>query len=273
MLDAASYEFVRTLVRSRAGMVLDADKDYLIEARLEPLAREEKFSGLDALVRKLRLGADERLIQRVVDAMMVHETSFFRDTHPFDMLREQVLPDLIKRRRDGQRLDIWCAASSSGQEPYSVAMTLVQHFPELADWTVRIHASDISQRMLERIKEGVYAKLEVDRGLSPEALRRFFSPRGSEWVVKEELRRWIHPFRINLIEPWPFLPRMDIVFMRNVLIYFDVSEKRSILTRLQQIVQPDGYLFLGSAETTLQISEIFEPLPSGRGLCYQQRAG
>ncbi len=252
-------------------MVLDADKDYLIEARLEPLAREERFGGLSGLILRLKAGADERLVRRVIDAMMVHETSFFRDGHPFEVLREQVVPALMKARRDSAQLDIWCAACSSGQEPYSVAMTLDAHFPELSSWTVRIHVSDISQRMLDRTQEGAYSKLEADRGLTEQHLRRFFTPRENNWVIKDKLRSQLHPFRINLIEPWPYLPRMDIIFMRNVLIYFDVHEKRKILQRLRQVIQPDGFLFLGAAETTLQITDDFEAVPTGRGLCYRHR--
>jgi len=271
VLDGASYEFLRNLVRSRSGMVLDRNKDYLIEARLEPVARAERCSGLAALVRRLRQGTDEGLTQRVVDAMMVHETSFFRDGHPFEILRNQVLPDLCKRRKEQARLDIWCAASSSGQEPYSVAMTLAMYLPEVASWDVRIHASDISQRMLDRTQEGVYGDLEVGRGLPDQLRKRFFSRQGSDWVIQEELRSWVRPLRINLIDPWPYLPLMDIVFMRNVLIYFDQEDKRSILGRVQNLIQPHGYLFLGAAEATLQISELFEPLPEGRGLCYRHR--
>ncbi len=200
--------------------------------------------------------------------MMVHETSFFRDGHPFDTLRDAVIPPLIRARHAGRSLSIWCGAGASGQEAYSIGMMLLHDFPELAAWDVQIHVSDISQRMLEITREGRYGSLEVTRGLPDGMLERFFMPDGDGWRVRDVLRRMIRVFPVNLVGPWPALPPMDVVLLRNVLIYFDVVQKRSILERVAAVMRPDGVLFLGATETTLQITERWEPIRAGKSLYY-----
>ena len=267
--DASGYDFVRKLVHARCGMVLEESKNYLIDARLEPVVREEGFSSLAELVRQLSMQTTGRLAARAVEAMMVHETSFFRDGHPFETLRDAVIPELIRARQASRSLAIWCAAGASGQEAYSIGMTLLHGFPELLGWDVQIHVSDISQRMLETTREGRYGSLEVSRGLPDGMLQKFFRPEGSEWRVRDELRRMIRAFPVNLIGPWPALPPMDVVLLRNVLIYFDMAQKRSILERVAGVLRSDGALFLGATETTLQIAERWDAIRSGKTLYYR----
>jgi two-component system, chemotaxis family, protein-glutamate methylesterase/glutaminase len=268
-LDASGYEELRKLLLGRCGMVLDASKNYLIDMRLDPLVRREGLAGLPDLVQKLRADPHGSLAERVVEAMMVHETSFFRDLHPFETLREVVIPALMRARAATKRLAIWCAAGASGQEPYSVAMTLLHYFPELAQWDVQIHASDLSLPMLEVTRAGRYARIEVNRGVPRALLQEFFRPEGDDWIVRDDLRKLVRTFPINLIEAWPALPRMDVIFLRNVLIYFEVAQKRSVLERVASVLRPDGALFLGATETMLQIADGFESIRRGKSVYYR----
>jgi chemotaxis protein methyltransferase CheR len=268
-LSPGDFQFVSQLVRQRSAIVLEPEKSYLLEARLSPLARTEGHASLEAMIAFLRAQPNNGLHRRVVEAMTTNETSFYRDLHPFDALRTHVLPDVLKRRAAQRELTIWCAASSSGQEPYTIAMTLREHFPELASWTVRILGTDISSEMVRRSKEGKYGQLEVNRGLPAALLLKHFEKRGMEWQVKPELQRWCEFRELNLIEPWGPLPRMDIVFLRNVLIYFDVQTKRTILDNVQKVLHPWGYLFLGGAETVINLGDGFERVPVERSGCYR----
>jgi chemotaxis protein methyltransferase CheR len=204
----------------------------------------------------------------VVDAMTTNETSWFRDAHPFNALRDELLPDLIERRRVARTISIWCAASSSGQEPYSIAM-LIRHFPELESWNVRILATDISPSMLKRTQEGLYSQLEVNRGLPAPLLVQHFNRVGMHWEVSDDLRRMVQTEFVNLAAPWPVLPPFDLIFMRNVLIYFDVPTKQTILGRVRRQLRPDGLLLLGGAETTMNLDANFERVQIGRSNWYR----
>jgi len=251
--------FVAELVYEEAAIVLSPEKAYLIEARLDSLARKLGFDTTSALVEKVRAGGltGKDLAGKVVDAMTTNETSFFRDIHPFTALRKQVLPEIIARREADRKLNIWCAACSSGQEPYTIAMLLAAHFPELESWQLGFLASDISEEMLERCRSGRFSKLEVNRGLPASMLVKYFEQDGADWVVKKSLRDRIDFRRINLIGNWPLMPKMDIVFIRNVLIYFDAETKASILKKIRGAMDPHGYLFLGGTETTFNIDTSF----------------
>lgn len=272
-LSPGDFQFVSQLVRQRSAIVLEPEKAYLLEARLSPLAKAEGHPSLAAMIAFLRSQPNNGLHRRVVEAMTTNETSFYRDLHPFDALRTTVIPEVLKHRAHQRELTIWCAASSSGQEPYTVAMTLREHFPELASWTVRILGTDISREMVRRSKEGKYGQLEVNRGLPAQLLAKHFEKRGMEWQVKPELQRWCEFRELNLIEPWGPLPRMDVIFLRNVLIYFDVETKRSILQNVQKVLHPWGFLFLGGAETVINLGDGFERVPVDRSGCYRLRAG
>jgi chemotaxis protein methyltransferase CheR len=268
-LSPGDFQYVSQLVRQRSAIVLEPEKAYLLEARLSPLAKAEGHASLEAMIAYLRSQPNNGLHRRVVEAMTTNETSFYRDLHPFDALRTHVIPDVLKRRAGQRELTIWCAASSSGQEPYTIAMTLREHFPELSTWTVRILGTDISSEMVRRSKEGKYGQLEVNRGLPAALLLKHFEKRGMDWQVKPELQRWCEFRELNLIEPWGPLPRMDIVFLRNVLIYFDVQTKRTILDNVQKVLQPWGYLFLGGAETVINLGDGFERVPVERSGAYR----
>jgi chemotaxis protein methyltransferase CheR len=203
--------------------------------------------------------------------MTIKETSFFRDDRPFVDLRETVLPELIRRRAGERKLHLWCAACSTGQEPYSLALLLREHFPELQGWTIRLLASDLSSDALKRARLGWYSALEVGRGVPPEMLARCFRPVDDGWQVIDEVRRMVEFLPLNLIESWPVLPLLDLVLLRNVLIYFDLATKQQVLTRVRAVLRPDGYLMLGGAETTHNIDDEFELVPLGATTVYRLR--
>jgi chemotaxis protein methyltransferase CheR len=259
-LSRASFEFVRALLLERSAHSLEDDKVYLVETRLLPLARRHGFDSVEGLVLRLRARSDPGLLAELVEAMTINETLFFRDGGPFEVLRRVVLPELLARRAAARRLNIWSAACSTGQEPYSVAMILRQHFPALAGWDVRLVASDLSDAVLERARRGRYSELEVSRGLPPELREACFRQEEDGWQIRDELRRMVDFRRINLSGAWPTLPPLDLVLLRNVLIYFDPPTRRRILARIRGVLQPDGYLLLGGAETTHNLDDGFVPV-------------
>ena len=265
----ADFQFVSTMVRQRSAIVLSPGKEYLVESRLLPLAREAGVAGVAELVAVLRRQPTGPLTSQVVEAMTTNETSFFRDIHPFTALSTVVLPELMRRRTAGRTLSIWCAAASSGQEPYSIAMLLADAFAGAPGWSARLLATDISAQMLERTRQGVYSQLEVNRGLPAPQLVKHFRREGSGWQVDPRLRAMVDTRVMNLDAPWPVMPAMDVIFLRNVLIYFDVPTKRRILARCREVLRPDGYLFLGGAETTLNIDDTFERVQIGSAPAYR----
>ncbi|MFQ5472909.1 MAG: CheR family methyltransferase [Dehalococcoidia bacterium] len=267
-MDNAEFAYLRALVLKRSAIVLNTGKEYLVEARLEPVARAQGLDGISGLVKRLKASPEGPLHEEVVEAMTTNETSFFRDVHPFEILRKDVIPALMERREMEKKLSIWCAASSSGQEPYSIAMILRADFPKLADWTISFIASDISQRMLERSQKGVYSQLEVNRGLPVQMLMKFFKQDNRCWVLNDEIRKMVSFQQINLASSWPPMPQVDLLFMRNVLIYFDTETKKEIFRKVRGVLRNDGYLFLGGAETTVHLDENFERASYKNGGCY-----
>jgi chemotaxis protein methyltransferase CheR len=267
-LAAPDFEYIAQLVHRRSAIVLEAGKEYLAESRLEPVAREHGLASVGELVNHMRTGKLD-LSDAVVDAMTTNETSFFRDAHPFNALRDSVLPELIEARKVARSITVWCGATSSGQEPYSLAMLIREHFPELNSWNVRIIATDISPSMLERTRQGRYSQLEVNRGLPAKMLVKYFTRDGMHWVVTDDLRRMISTQFLNLNERWPVLPPFDLILLRNVLIYFDVPTKQQILAKVRQQLRPDGLLLLGGAETTMNLDANFERIPHGRSTWYR----
>ncbi len=262
-------EFLRTMVRQRSGIVLGEDKGYLLESRLVPLAKAIGLPGLEELTARLRVEPSGQLARQVVEAMTTNETFFFRDIHPFECLKKLVLPDLVAKRTAGKRLDLWCAAASTGQEPYTIAMTMRDNFPQLATWTTRFIATDIATEVLKRAKEGRYSQLEVNRGLPAPLLIKNFTKDGLDWKVKDELKRMIEFKELNLLETYAISGQLDVIFIRNVLIYFDVETKKAILGKCRKLLRPDGYLFLGGAETTLNIDDAFVRVDYDKGGCYR----
>ena len=258
------YDFLRRLLKERSGLDLSADKQYLVESRLIPLARRAGMPGIAELVAKIRTGT-ETLTSEVVEAMTTNETFFFRDKIPFDHLREAILPALVQARASRRSLRIWCAASSTGQEPYSIAMC-VKEYAGLWGWRVEIVATDLSQEVLEKSKAGLYSQFEVQRGLPIHMLVKYFTQTGELWQLNADIRGMVQHRQLNLLQDFSHLGTFDVIFCRNVLIYFDQETKVRIFERMSRMLEPDGVLALGAAETVVGISDAFKPYPERRGL-------
>ncbi len=265
----SDFQYVSTMVRQRSAIVLSPGKEYLVESRLLPVARDAGVADVSELIAVLRRCPGGPLPSQVVEAMTTNETSFFRDVHPFTALSTTVLPELLQARAASRRLNVWCAAASSGQEPYSIAMLLDEALAGRPGWQVRLLATDISEQMLARTRAGVYSQLEVNRGLPAPRLVKHFARSGAGWQVEARLRAMVECRLMNLDAAWPPMAQMDVIFIRNVLIYFDVPTKRRILERCRAALAPDGYLFLGGAETTLNIDDAFERVQVGQAPAYR----
>ena len=272
-VNPADFDYISKIVREQCAIVLEKGKEYLVESRVMPLVHQEKLESIENLVKKLKQEPRGPLKDAVIEAMTTNETSFYRDIHPFETLKNTIIPELLEKRSTKRELNIWCGASSSGQEPYSLVMLLKNQFPQLNSWKLDFSASDLSNQMLNRCKSGIYSQLEINRGLPAPLMVKYFERIGTEWQVKEELRKMIQFRIINLSERWPAMPQMDLVMMRNVLIYFDVEMKKDILGRVRKLLRPDGYLFLGAAETTLNLDENFERMPFKQSGCYRLKQG
>lgn len=268
-LSTTDVEVIRRVVHERTGITLGDDKEYLITARLRPVVVASGLGSMGELVARLRTDPPPALVGMVVDALVINETSFFRDVHPFVGLKDHVLPDLIERRRRDRMLTIWCAAASSGQEPYTIAMILADQFPELAGWTVRLLATDVSSTMVARGRRGIFSGVEVARGLPPVLRQRHLAPAGEGWQVSPALRRAVQFEQHNLAGSWDVIPRCDIVFLRNVLIYFDPAVTRRVLLQARGRLAEDGYLALGGAETTVGTDTPFRRVTLGRSAWYR----
>jgi chemotaxis protein methyltransferase CheR len=259
------YEFLRKLLKERSGLDLSADKQYLLESRLIPLARKAGVPGLPELVQKLRGGA-EPLIADVVEAMTTNETFFFRDKVPFDHFKGTIMPAMLQARAGRRSLRIWCAASSTGQEPYSIAMCLKELGAALTGWRVEIIATDLSQGVLEKSRAGLFSQFEVQRGLPIQLLVKHFTQTGELWQLNADIRAMVQFRQLNLLQDFSNLGVFDIIFCRNVLIYFDQNTKTNVFCRLAKVIEPDGFLMLGAAETVVGLTEAFKPYPDRRGL-------
>lgn len=269
-LTADNFKFIQAFAKDTAAIILEPGKEYLVDTRLSPLAKQAGFKNLDDFLNQLRMNRTATLFhEQVIDALTTNETSFFRDFYPFETLRQDVLPALIEQRASVKRLKIWSAASSTGQELYTIGMVVREYFPALKDWNVSILGTDLSPTVLAQAKEGSYSQLEVNRGLPAGLLLKYFSKIGSKWVVKDDLKRLIEFRPMNLVKAWPILPLFDIVFIRNVMIYFDLEAKREILKKIRRCLHPSGYLFLGTAETTMNIDPEWQPITVGKATYYQ----
>ena len=263
--------FVVKLLREVAAFSLDSGKSYLIEARLSALAHEEGLSDPGRLIHAAKRAPAGPLARRIVEAMLTHETAFFRDLHPFETLRQPILPELRQLRSTSRRLNILCVACSSGQEPYSIALLLREHFPDLMTWDLRIIAGDLSQAIIDRAKTARFTQLEVSRGLPATMLVKYFRRIGVEWELREDVRRLVQFQTMNLTTTWPYFPQFDVIFMRNVLIYLEEAARRRILARARQALAPEGTLFLGSNEYMSDANEEFERVFIGKTTCFRQR--
>lgn len=265
-----SFDFICSMVRDRSAIVIEPGKSYLIESRLSPIVRDENLSSIDELVEELKRPGQNQLMQKVIEAMTTNESSFFRDIHPFQALKTEILPKLIASRASERCIHIWSNACSSGQEIYSIAMMIEESFPQLADWKIKLLGTDLSTQILDRAKQGIFNQTEVNRGLPMPMLLKYFTRDGIHWRIKETIRQKVEFKKLNLVDPFPSnFPKMDIVFLRNVLIYFAPETKRTILLKTHASLQSDGYLFLGGAETTMNLSVPYIREQAGQAVWYR----
>ncbi len=265
-MTGSDFDFIRKLLKQRSGLMLSAEKQYLVESRLMPVARRNGIADLSELTRRLRCGTDQALTAQVVEAMTTNETFFFRDRIPFDHFRSFILPTLMRSREAYKRIRIWCAAASSGQEPYSLAMAIKESGVACDSFRIEILATDLSSEMLEKAKAGVYSQFEVQRGLPIHLLVKYFAQVGESWQIAPDIRAMVQFRPLNLLDDFSRLGLFDLVICRNVLIYFDQAAKSDVLDRLAQVVASDGFLILGAAETTIGLTQGFRSVPDKRGL-------
>jgi len=271
MMTELEFDFLRNFLKARSGLALTAEKRYLAESRLAPVCRRFELSCLAELVGCLRGGRDADLEKAVVEAMTTNETFFFRDKAPFDLFRNVLLPKYLGLRASARRLRIWCAAASTGQEPYSLAMILSEAAAQLIGWQVDIVATDISTEVLEKARAGLYSQFEVQRGLPIQLLLKYFTQAGDQWQIAPSIRSMVQYKPLNLIKDFSGLGQFDIIYCRNVLIYFDASTKADVLKRLSNVMAHDGTLLLGAAETVIGLTEALQPHPDHRGLYVKGR--
>lgn len=264
-MQPADFELYKNLLKEKSGLTLTPDKAYLLDSRLTPVSRKWNFTTLEQMTASLRGVQKPDIVKDIVEAMTTNETSFYRDTKPFDQFRDVILPHFLKTRTN-KNIRIWCAASSTGQEPYSLAMLLKEQAAKLAGWNFEIIATDISTEVLELAKKGEYSQFEVQRGLPIQMLMKYFEQKGDRWVLKPDIRSMVQYKYFNLLTPMTSMGKFDIIFCRNVLIYFDRETKASVLQNMAALLPPDGFLMLGGAETVLGITEAFKPLENSRGI-------
>ena len=265
-MNIGDFEMIARLLKERSGLTLKQDKAYLLESRLNPVARRHNLEGVVELAAALRLAEDERLARDVTEAMTTNESFFFRDSKPFDQFRDLVLPQLLEARSLQRSIRIWSAACSNGQEPYSLAMLLKERGAALAGWDIEIIATDLSQEVLAKAEEGLYSQFEVQRGLPINLLVKYFKQEEDGWRIDPEIRKMVTYKPFNLLDSFRALGRFDVIFCRNVLIYFDQETKARVLNGMADIMSEDGFLYLGGAETVLGITERFQLMPSHRGI-------
>lgn len=260
------FNWLRSYLKQRSGLDLSVDKGYLVECRLVPVARAAGLPSLSALIAALSGDRDPRLSATVVEAMTTNESSFFRDKLPFEHFRNVMLPAMQSARAMRRTIRVWCAAASTGQEPYSLGICVKEDQAKLAGWRVEFLATDIAANVAARGEKGIYSQFEVQRGMPIQLLVKYFRQDGDMWQVSEEVRRMVRWKVFNLLESYAPLGRFDIVFCRNVLIYFDRDMKSQILARIADTLEPDGYLVLGAAETVVGLTDRFQPIDGLRGL-------
>lgn len=272
-MQADNFDVLQKLLKQRSGLVVSPEKAYLLESRLMPVARKWSVKGLDELVALVRTKNDEKLLQDITEAMTTNESSFFRDNRPFEQFKTVVLPQMMEKRAARRQLRIWCGAASTGQEPYSLAMILHEERARLSGWRVEILGTDLATEVLAKAREGIYSQFEVQRGLPITYLVKYFRQEGDKWILSPEIRQMVEYKPFNLLNDPTGFGQFDIVFLRNVLIYFDRSDKSSILGRVARQMPSDGVLYLGGAETVFGISDRFKPVDGQRGLYEPVPAG
>lgn len=269
ILATPDVEFLQDLLKQRSGHVISAQQSYLFDSRLESVVSAEGLESLEALVTKARTSGSPRIADSITEAMTINETFFFRDAHPFEAFQHHLIPKLLQAREHKKELSIWAGACSSGQEPYSIAMVLRECFPALVDWKIKILATDISDEILAKAEKGEFSQFEVNRGLPARMLIKNFERKGSSWFVKDELKEMLEFKKVNLTKTWPIYHTFDVVFLRNVLIYFSSETKEAILKQVRSVMADDGYLFLGGGECLLRIDAPFKREAVEQTICYR----
>jgi chemotaxis protein methyltransferase CheR len=259
------YEYLRKILKDHSGLDLSTDKQYLIESRLLPLSRKCGLAGINELVEKMKGGSASH-IARVAEAMTTNETLFFRDKVPFEHFRETIMPEILEARAGSRTVRIWCAAGSTGQEPYSLAMCLKEMSAATSGWRIEIVATDLSQEVLEKSRAGIYSQFEVQRGLPIQLLVKYFKQSGELWQINPDIRAMVEHRQLNLLHDFSAFGMFDVVFCRNVMIYFDQDTKINVFNRLARSMEADGFLVLGAAETVVGLTDVFKPYPERRGL-------
>jgi chemotaxis protein methyltransferase CheR len=269
----AEFDYLREMLKQRSGLVLAEEKRYLLESRLMPVAREQGMTTLSELVTALKKPDGESLCTQVTQAMTINESFFYRDKTPFENFRNIMIPAMLATPRAASRkLRIWCAAASTGQEPYSLAIEIKEMAAQLSGWNIEIIATDLSEEVLEKARSGLYSQFEVQRGLPIQLMVKYFQQTGSLWQIDSAIRSMVTYKHFNLLDDYTQLGTFDIIFCRNVLIYFDPPTKGDMLGRMAKRMRPDGYLVLGAAETVIGISDDFKPATDARGLYALQTA-
>jgi chemotaxis protein methyltransferase CheR len=264
------YDFIRKCLKERSGLVLSADKQYLVESRLLPVARKAGFTNLGELVIALKNANDSLLMTSVVEAMTTNESFFFRDKTPFDHFRQTIMPALLSARRGSRAIRIWCAAASNGQEPYSLAICLREMEADIAGWNIEILATDLSNDVLDRARRGLYTQFEVQRGLSIQLLIKYFAQTGELWQIAPELRAMVKCRQLNLLTDFSSLGTFDVIFCRNVMIYFDEPEQKRLVEKFYRCLNPEGYLFVGHAESLFGLTKKFHMIHESNATVYQR---
>ncbi|MBV1885453.1 MAG: protein-glutamate O-methyltransferase CheR [Parvibaculaceae bacterium] len=262
----ADFEYLATLLKDRSGLVLTSNKEYLIESRLLPIAREAGLDDIEGLVGKMKATRTSPLHEQITEAMTTNESFFFRDKTPFEMFEKVIFPHLLKTRSSMKKFRVWCAAASTGQEPYSLGMQLDEFSNKMPGWRHEIVGTDLSAEVLRRAKLGRYTQFEVQRGLPINYLVKHFTQVGHDWELSDKIRNMVQYRKLNLLEDFKILGNFDVIFCRNVLIYFDQETKAQILERMVRQLSPDGFLVLGAAETVIGITDSFKPLKGCRGV-------
>lgn len=265
-MNITDFDIYKDLLKEKSGLVLIQDKSYLLESRLNPVAKKWGYDTISAMTHKLRSVPERGLVNDIIEAMTTNETSFYRDQKPFEIFKNTVLPYYKKHNSINKSIRIWCAAASSGQEPYSIAMMLKEEQAHFPGWRFEIIATDISHEILEKAKEGLYSQFEVQRGLPITMLMKYFTQKGDKWGINDEIKRMINFKYFNLLDPMGGLGQFDVVFCRNVLIYFDQATKADVMERTSHQMKDDGFYFLGGAETVIGLTDKFSAVPNNRGL-------
>jgi len=261
----SDFDLYKDLLKEKSGLTLTPDKSYLLDSRLTPVARKWNYANLEVMTMALRAMPPADLLKDVVEAMTTNETSFYRDSKPFDQFRDIIIPHLLKTR-PSKRVRIWCAASSTGQEPYSLAMLIKENAAKLPGWNFEIVATDIDTTVLESARKAEYSQFEVQRGLPIQMLMKYFEQKADRWALKQEIKSMVQFKYFNLLEPMATLGKFDIIFCRNVLIYFDRDTKAKVLQNMSTLIPDDGFVILGGAETVLGITDAFKPMDNTRGI-------